>query len=1794
MRKCLLALGIVFCSILSSVSFAQTRTGEFITLEKVIEAKGQQKAVSQDTLKGKPLNSSFFLRSYKPQPTNSFFSSQINFKKHQEDISLELAAELGNDTLYANLIYSDEWQGLAEYEIPYGLYSFTAKENSEFNEEFNDIGLDCNAGVYANGKYYGIHPITFFGSLQSVGYYVVDANSWTLEKDFIIDDAGYEDMASAMTFDPTTNTIFALRYNSSLTGLNWAVIDTATFTFRTLNKWSGSFNMVALCTSPEGVIYGVGLNGNLYTLDKADGTPTLIGSMGITPSGYTQSAIYNSETSNILWSAVTYLGTAMYTIDTETGQATKLYDFPNNEHMVGLFSKTQTAKENAPAIVNDLRLDFDAPGGLTGNIAFTLPSLTYSGTALKGNLHVVTKIDGVVADEKDMTPGTAYSLPFSLSNSNHTFAVTTSNDAGLSPVAILNEYVGYDNPKAIGNLSYNVGEDGISTLTWDAPTSGVSNGYINPDSLYYKVVRYPDVVTVADRLKETNFSETLPSLMARYSYQITAYNGADKKGKTITSEEIIYGNGFVPPYVQKFEDSNSLEFFNIIDGNNDGTTWRLLYNVIACWPDKVNDADDWLISPTINLEAGKLYRLTVSTKALWSPAVESMKIALGRSQSDTTTFTQLLWDDSQIDYYNYTDQIIDFSVNESGKYYVGFYAYSSLVNESNGLYIDDIAVDMIGALNAPDSVANLTIVPDVNDEQKATISFDVPTKTLNGDELTSINAIKVYRNDNMDDAVYTFTNPVAGTSVSWTDEFVPEIGINTYTVIPENSSGTGRLATVSEFIGIYTAPYSEGFEDKASFDFYTFLSLNSDNSDWSYTPGEISAYTYSNTNNIDDWMIFPAFKLEKETVYEFTINYTTSETSATSLTLGRSRDSESQQTVAELPTDPLYQNTQIRTLFSTSEGGKYYPGLNFQTDSSLSYYYAYIDSVSITKVTSTKSPGAVQNLNITADANGERSVTISFDAPVDGYNGGVLESISKIGISRSNDFIASKTFENPEPGTSLTWTDNNVSYGYVKYAIQPENEYGKGKVIIDSVYVGPDKPSNVTNLKLMADADNKNVSISWTKPLGENNGYIDYNSLTYNLYAYNIPTDEFVLVKEGITDTTLNIEENVTGSMNILYYAVSAVLNDYEGPALLGHVVLGTPYTLPFKESFSDGGMTTTPWVTAVSDYSVWDIATHLSASNGLAVTPQDNDGGMLIFFNQGTAGDGYVDIPKIELNKKSITKNELRFWVYQSPYIATENSYVVLDISANDKGFEQLSDTLRLNDGEGWVPYSINLDTYKSTDYLTIRMYAHVNSYTEALCLDNVSILSLFQKDIAAISISGEGTAKVAADAVYSVNIENAGYEDVAGADYSVVFYNEDEVIGSADGVDLSVGESSSFSFTIQPEVTDIGKSWKLSAKVEFSKDQLTANNKTNALTVDIEGSGLPEVNDLSAAAVDDEAQLNWSQPNLDHRIMQVDSLETYKAFSIDSIGDWEVADLDSQYTATIKGLDFENQGEAQAYSIWSQKEAGASSIQSLEPHSGDQCLISWASAGILASDESSVDPVNNDWLISPEIEMGSSIGFWAAQPSIDYGYETFEIWTSSSSNDLSAFTKQSEVTLNEVGWIYYSFDLPSDAKYFAIRHTSSAFALMLDDIAFKHADSEIVQYNLLGYNVYRNGSKVSGELVTNPMYSDILTSSGSYTYQVNVLYESGESALSNEATIDLVHTGIGMPEDNAPQIYSGNGKVIVRGLPGDLIKVFSVDGKQIAAFSCSGMKQSYSLSNGVYVVVATKAQLSEKIIIH
>lgn len=252
-----------------------------------------------------------------------------------------------------------------------------------------------------------------------------------------------------------------------------------------------------------------------------------------------------------------------------------------------------------------------------------------------------------------------------------------------------------------------------------------------------------------------------------------------------------------PPYTQDFYYSSDFNTMTIIDANNDGNTWTYAsYDPVSWSPCgrytglTDNGADEWIITPALELKAGYTYKFSVNAIGV-TGYTNNLEVLLGTTATAdamTTSVTEkiVLTEKVKNTYYG------EISVTSNGTYYIGLHVTAEA--NQGAIYVDDIKIEagIMGA--APAAVTALTANPTVeNATAVMKLSFTAPDKTNNGDELTEITNIMVYRGT---EKIADMGEAAPGAELTYTD-VTPTEGYNTYKVICVNNAGEGSESTTN-------------------------------------------------------------------------------------------------------------------------------------------------------------------------------------------------------------------------------------------------------------------------------------------------------------------------------------------------------------------------------------------------------------------------------------------------------------------------------------------------------------------------------------------------------------------------------------------------------------------------------------------------------------------------------------------------------------------------------------------------------------------------------------------------------------------------------------------------------------------------------------------------------------------------------------------------------------------------------------------------------------------------------------
>ena len=103
----------------------------------------------------------------------------------------------------------------------------------------------------------------------------------------------------------------------------------------------------------------------------------------------------------------------------------------------------------------------------------------------------------------------------------------------------------------------------------------------------------------------------------------------------------------------------------------------------------VNAADDWLFSNCLFMQGGENYLLTFYYTGRTTSATEQMSVYLGQEQS-SESMDQLLWHETFSTGINYQKAVVAFAPPDDGTWYIGFHAHSD--PDEGWIYMDDVEI----------------------------------------------------------------------------------------------------------------------------------------------------------------------------------------------------------------------------------------------------------------------------------------------------------------------------------------------------------------------------------------------------------------------------------------------------------------------------------------------------------------------------------------------------------------------------------------------------------------------------------------------------------------------------------------------------------------------------------------------------------------------------------------------------------------------------------------------------------------------------------------------------------------------------------------------------------------------------------------------------------------------------------------------------------------------------------------------------------------------------------------------
>lgn len=705
----------------------------------------------------------------------------------------------GNSVLGGAMVYSDKWaetdaQGNYINPITAGIYTIEAKTGGSVQkvQQIQDM-IKMRAGVKVNSLYYTISTSNADTEAALTTY---NTSNWSRRSNEEID---IVNVPSDLTYDPVTGKVYGFFWNQETMDYD---------RFCSFNTTYGEAQDIALmdrngfaiAANSAGELYGIwGYTGWLIKINPRTGAYEQIGRTGRYP-GYVNSLTFDDATGKLYWAANDEDGNSfLFEVNLETGAATELIHFQDNASFAGLFAMPYKVPDAAPAAPSGLRFNPSAPTSNSGTVSLTAPTKTYNGANLSGTVAVSIEVGSQLFEFENILPGAVVTTDvITLPEGSVTIQALASSKNLAGAIAEISIWVGEDIPSSPTDVLLEEVE-GKPFLTWTAPATGINGGVLDHSSLAYTVTRNSDNTTFAGITATEWTDETYAGeASAALSYSIKAVN-AKGESPAAESPRVIFGEGLTPPFTETFSSEEDFSLWTVFDLNGQ-TTWAYDSNNKNIYYSYSQDieipGDDWIISPKINLEAGKTYRLSADAKTYYKNYPENFRFCLG-DKPLPASMTQTLMDCPDFENTKGETRKTTFSVDRSGVWYLGLYAYSIAHNWR--LIIDNISIEEVSDA-LPTAVDNLTVTSAPEGGLEATLSFTMPQYDTKGASLQAPLSASIYR-DHEPPAIAVIENLQPGAEVVWTDRALSESGMRHYRVAVSNEIGEGADAMAETWVG---------------------------------------------------------------------------------------------------------------------------------------------------------------------------------------------------------------------------------------------------------------------------------------------------------------------------------------------------------------------------------------------------------------------------------------------------------------------------------------------------------------------------------------------------------------------------------------------------------------------------------------------------------------------------------------------------------------------------------------------------------------------------------------------------------------------------------------------------------------------------------------------------------------------------------------------------------------------------------------------------------------------------------
>ncbi|MBD5356972.1 MAG: hypothetical protein HDR88_08235 [Bacteroides sp.] len=941
---------------------------------------------------------------------------------------------------------------------------------------------------------------------------------------------------------------------------------------------------------------------------------------------------------------------------------------------------------------------------------------------------------------------------------------------------------------------------------------------------------------------------------------------------------------------------------------------------------------------------------------------------------------------------------------------------------------------------------------------------------------------------------------------------------------------------------------------------FTVIDGDNDGNTWGYDDWYGIFYRFEETtpSMVDEWVITPAYKITDagmRHILSFNAEVDSEHSPRIEILMGSAPTKKSMTSIGVMTLKEGFYDI-VNCYMNPISEGPCYIALRLLDAASIDIYDIILDSTG-TPVTA---PDNVTDIVVTPDAMGLEKAEVAFTLPSTTIAGTPLDGPVEVSVSSDKETVEAVG----QPGERISVT-LRVPEGMTRVALQTKEGT---KIYSDEFYAGIDTAVAPDEVDYVLSEDNMEVTITWTAPTaGVHGGYIDPESLYYEVSIFS-DEEGWLMLDDEVEVTTFTYRLADGAPQRAWYYSITPC--NSSGPSeesINVPVAMGTPYSLPMNDYMTMGGKYEPLMSNGGDEYQAGWTYSYPEWYEEDASEIGD-------FIVIGVNGNGYPTKGSMILPKFNPNYGE-RIMAYFKFFFGDKTPDVilyglsskgdktpVLDIKAKEmpKGYQTVVAVLPEGFNEcSWAQIAIE-PQYDGTD--------------QCLIFASYSIFGAYSNDGAVKNVDGSRSLYLGEDSIFEVTLSNNGYEDLELPDCVAQISLEGKVIAEGvlmsepEKIILSPSESASVGFKFNIDNPNYIGVADLIARI-ITPDKNPANDEMKA-SISISAGNRPVVTDLNAEKTENgNILLSWSKPMVEDN---AEGFENCDPFLITpTLGEFTNIDGDEEYTIGYCFPYHTPENNPTGWIIWDR-----STVQNA-PYNNTYLPFSGERMAVAVSPDFSVTA--DDWLISPRVAGGSEISFMMAAAMAGV-YEELQVMVSADGNSREDFTLLEKIGYASEDWTSYSVTLPDNAKYFALRYTTTdGCCLFLDDITYTPALANAVY---TGYDIVRNGAVIAENVAPNCTYTDEENNAASDIYRVRPVYildgNTERGLLSNEASAAL--SSISGVDSSDIKVFATEGQVVILNAMGKHIELLTPDGMVITGTQCDTDELSLPVSPGIILV--------------